>query len=84
MCQHQVASERVFTRDVTLCSSIHTAHGQEKVERRMKDNEGHWTVKDVPVLPAIKDFNQYVTYSILLFVQYTNNKYYLYVSYVFV
>ncbi|KAJ0009429.1 hypothetical protein NQD34_001131 [Periophthalmus magnuspinnatus] len=44
------------TRDVFVCSTMHTAHGQETVERRVKDDTGCWTVKDVPIPPAIKDY----------------------------
>ncbi|KAJ0067088.1 hypothetical protein NL108_011273 [Boleophthalmus pectinirostris] len=48
------------TRDVFICSTMHTAHGEETVERRVKDDTGCWTMKDVPVPPAIKDYNRHM------------------------
>ncbi|XP_030578579.1 piggyBac transposable element-derived protein 4 isoform X2 [Archocentrus centrarchus] len=48
------------TRDVFLCSTIHTAHGTETVKRKMKDKEGHWSSKDIPIPPAVKDYNQHM------------------------
>uniref|UniRef100_A0A3B5A841 PiggyBac transposable element-derived protein 4-like n=1 Tax=Stegastes partitus TaxID=144197 RepID=A0A3B5A841_9TELE len=48
------------TRDVSLCSTMHTAHGKETVQRRVKDNAGQWSVKDVPIPPAIKDYNKHM------------------------
>lgn len=47
------------TKDVSLCSTIHTAHGDDTVSRKMKDDDGNWTVSDVPVPPAVKDYNRY-------------------------
>ncbi|XP_039616485.1 piggyBac transposable element-derived protein 4-like [Polypterus senegalus] len=43
------------TRDVFMCSTMHTAHGEETVTRRVKDEAGRWTKIDVPIPPAIKD-----------------------------
>ncbi|XP_040890251.1 piggyBac transposable element-derived protein 4 [Toxotes jaculatrix] len=46
------------TRDVFLCSTMHTAHGKDTVKRKVRDNSGRWTVKNVPVPPAITDYNR--------------------------
>lgn len=48
------------TRDVFMCSTMHTAHEGETVERKIKDEEGEWAVKDVPIPPAIKDYNKHM------------------------
>uniref|UniRef100_A0A3B4Z974 PiggyBac transposable element-derived protein domain-containing protein n=1 Tax=Stegastes partitus TaxID=144197 RepID=A0A3B4Z974_9TELE len=45
-------------RDVFLCSTMHMAHGKQTVQRRVKDDAGHWSMKDVPIPPAIKDYNR--------------------------
>uniref|UniRef100_A0A3B5AKH3 PiggyBac transposable element-derived protein 4-like n=1 Tax=Stegastes partitus TaxID=144197 RepID=A0A3B5AKH3_9TELE len=48
------------TRDVSMCSTMHTAHGKETVQRNVKDNAGQWTMIDVPIPPAIKDYNRHM------------------------
>ncbi|XP_061584596.1 piggyBac transposable element-derived protein 4-like [Cololabis saira] len=47
------------TRDVSLCSTVHTAHSDERVQRRSKGADGVWEVKDVSIPPAVKDYNRY-------------------------
>lgn len=49
------------TRDVFLCSTIHKAHEEETIREKTSDNSGNWTVTDVSVPPAIKDYNRYVS-----------------------
>ncbi|XP_052010391.1 piggyBac transposable element-derived protein 4-like [Xyrauchen texanus] len=46
------------TRDVFMCSTLHTAHAEDTVKRRVKDADQHWTLKDIPVPPAVKEYNQ--------------------------
>ncbi|KAA8577589.1 hypothetical protein FQN60_007147, partial [Etheostoma spectabile] len=46
------------TRDVLLCSTIHPAHGNDKVQRRIKGADGQWALQDVSIPPAIKDYNK--------------------------
>ncbi|XP_047675159.1 piggyBac transposable element-derived protein 4-like [Tachysurus fulvidraco] len=46
------------TRDVLMCSTIHAAHGEDTVQRRMKGADGKWSVQDVTIPPAIKDYNR--------------------------
>ncbi|KAF7214334.1 piggyBac transposable element-derived protein 4 [Nothobranchius furzeri] len=48
------------TRDVFLCSTLHTAHGEDTVQRRVKGADGQWTWKDIPVPPAVKEYNRYM------------------------
>lgn len=48
------------TRDVLMCSTIHAAHGEDTVQRRIKGADGQWSVLDVFIPPAIKDYNRYV------------------------
>ncbi|XP_047431485.1 piggyBac transposable element-derived protein 4 [Mugil cephalus] len=45
------------TRDVWMCSSFHTAHGTDTVQRRVKGADGQWEKKDIPIPPAVKDYN---------------------------
>ncbi|KAJ8367578.1 hypothetical protein AAFF_G00314670 [Aldrovandia affinis] len=46
------------TRDVFLCSTLHTAHGEDTVRRRIKGADGQWAFKDVTVPPVVKEYNQ--------------------------
>ncbi|XP_047669538.1 piggyBac transposable element-derived protein 4-like [Tachysurus fulvidraco] len=46
------------TRDVLMCSTFHSAHGQDSVRRQIKSADGQWSVQDVSVPPAIKDYNR--------------------------
>ncbi|XP_041649204.1 piggyBac transposable element-derived protein 4-like [Cheilinus undulatus] len=48
------------TKDVFMCSTFHTAHGPDTVTRRVKGDDGQWTKKDVPVPPAVKEYNQHM------------------------
>uniref|UniRef100_A0A3Q3BI75 PiggyBac transposable element-derived protein 4-like n=1 Tax=Kryptolebias marmoratus TaxID=37003 RepID=A0A3Q3BI75_KRYMA len=56
------------TKDVSLCSTMHTAHGSEKINRKIKIEGGGWSVQGVPLPPAIKDYNRYVPRSLFDFV----------------
>ncbi|XP_008434350.1 piggyBac transposable element-derived protein 4-like [Poecilia reticulata] len=44
------------TRDVCLCSTLHTAHAGDTVGRNVRD--GRWTRKEIPVPPAVKDYSR--------------------------
>ncbi|XP_029299578.1 piggyBac transposable element-derived protein 4-like [Cottoperca gobio] len=46
------------TRDVHMCSALHTAHSEDTVIRRTKGRDGQWTVKHVSVPPSVKDYNR--------------------------
>ncbi|XP_042370479.1 piggyBac transposable element-derived protein 4-like [Plectropomus leopardus] len=46
------------TRDVYMCSSLHTAHAGDTVCRRVKGADGQWAVKEICVPPAVKDYNR--------------------------
>ncbi|XP_034712874.1 piggyBac transposable element-derived protein 4 [Etheostoma cragini] len=48
------------TRDVLMCSTIHAAHGEDTVQRRIKGADGQWSVQDLSIPPAIKDYNKYM------------------------
>ncbi|XP_017339063.1 piggyBac transposable element-derived protein 4 [Ictalurus punctatus] len=45
-------------RDVSLCSTLHAAHGKDTVQRRAKGPDGRWAVKDIPIPPVVKEYNQ--------------------------
>ncbi|KAM6901652.1 piggyBac transposable element-derived protein 4 [Lycodopsis pacificus] len=45
-------------KDVFMCSTLHTAHAEDTVQRRVKGADGHWASKDIPVPPAVKEYNQ--------------------------
>ncbi|XP_028420356.1 piggyBac transposable element-derived protein 4 [Perca flavescens] len=46
------------TRDVLICSTIHAAHGEDTTQRRIKGAGGQWSVQDVPIPPAMMDYNK--------------------------
>ncbi|XP_047670605.1 piggyBac transposable element-derived protein 4-like [Tachysurus fulvidraco] len=46
------------TKDVLMCSTFHAAHGEDSVRRRIKGADGQWSVQDVPIPPAMKDYNR--------------------------
>ncbi|XP_041920753.1 piggyBac transposable element-derived protein 4-like [Alosa sapidissima] len=46
------------TRDVLMCSTIHKAHGEDTIQRNMKDVEGQWAMNSIAVPPAILDYNK--------------------------
>ncbi|XP_039659987.1 piggyBac transposable element-derived protein 4-like [Perca fluviatilis] len=46
------------TRDVFLCSTLHRAHAEDTVQRRVKGADGQWQLKDVSVPPVVKDYNR--------------------------
>ncbi|KAK5935679.1 hypothetical protein CgunFtcFv8_021021 [Champsocephalus gunnari] len=48
------------TREVTMCSTLHKAYSNEMVKRKVKDADGQWRVKEVPVPGCIKDYNQHM------------------------
>uniref|UniRef100_A0A3Q2VE55 PiggyBac transposable element-derived protein domain-containing protein n=1 Tax=Haplochromis burtoni TaxID=8153 RepID=A0A3Q2VE55_HAPBU len=54
------------TRDVFLCSTLHTAHAGDTVQRRVRDADGHWVLKDISVPPAVKEYNRHSSYNFIL------------------
>ncbi|XP_061591014.1 piggyBac transposable element-derived protein 4 [Cololabis saira] len=46
------------TRDVFLCSTLHTAHSDDREQRRVRGADGSWQMKDVSVPPAVKEYNR--------------------------
>ncbi|XP_057178449.1 piggyBac transposable element-derived protein 4-like [Triplophysa rosa] len=48
------------TRDVFMCTTLHTAHGGDTVQRRVKDADGHWVLKNISVPPAVKEYNRFM------------------------
>lgn len=50
------------TRDVLMCSTLHTAHGEETVLWSVTGADGKCTLKHLPVPPAVKEYNRCVLY----------------------
>ncbi|XP_051808612.1 piggyBac transposable element-derived protein 4-like [Acanthochromis polyacanthus] len=48
------------TRDASFCSTFHPAHTGETVRRRVRSADGQREMKDIPVLPVVKDYNQHM------------------------
>lgn len=48
------------TREVSMCSSIHKAYNHDVAKRKVKNSDGQWTVKHVPIPGCIKDYNRYM------------------------
>ncbi|KAK7910442.1 hypothetical protein WMY93_015126 [Mugilogobius chulae] len=47
------------TREVVMCSTIHTVFSGETVARRLKE-QGTWRKVDVPIPASIKDYNRHM------------------------
>lgn len=48
------------TRQVTMCSTLHKAYSHDSAKRKVKNPEGGWTIKAVPIPGCIKDYNQHM------------------------
>lgn len=48
------------TREVTICSTIHSAYSGCTVNRRVKTPEGQWAVKSIPCPTPVVDYNKYM------------------------
>ncbi|XP_072236086.1 piggyBac transposable element-derived protein 4-like [Leuresthes tenuis] len=48
------------TREVTMCSTMHKAYSSEMAKRKVKDADGQWTVRHVPIPSCIRDYNQHM------------------------
>ncbi|XP_067283804.1 piggyBac transposable element-derived protein 4-like isoform X2 [Pseudorasbora parva] len=46
------------TKDVFMCSTIHTAHAGDTVQRRLREADGRWVFKDISIPPAVKEYNR--------------------------
>ncbi|XP_029377184.1 piggyBac transposable element-derived protein 4-like [Echeneis naucrates] len=48
------------TKEVTMCSSLHKAYGGDTAQRRIKNHDGSWSVRDVPIPQPVKEYNKYM------------------------
>ncbi|XP_033897385.3 piggyBac transposable element-derived protein 4-like [Acipenser ruthenus] len=48
------------TREVTMCSSIHKVYTGDKVQRRVRNEDGSWRTRNIPVPTPVKAYNQHM------------------------
>lgn len=48
------------TREVTVCSTIHQAFSGNTVQRRVKTEDGNWTMKSIPCPTPIMEYNKHM------------------------
>lgn len=46
------------TREVSVCSTIHPAFSGETVQRRVKDGDGRWAVRNIPCPTPVMAYNK--------------------------
>ncbi|KAI2645260.1 PiggyBac transposable element-derived protein 4 [Labeo rohita] len=46
------------TREVLMCSSLHSANGGQTVQRRVKTGDGQWTTMTIPIPTVVSDYNK--------------------------
>lgn len=46
------------TREVSVCSTIHTAFSGNTVQRRVKTQDGGWTTKSIPCPTPVTEYNK--------------------------
>ncbi|XP_053199873.1 piggyBac transposable element-derived protein 4-like [Scomber japonicus] len=47
------------TKNVNICSTIHPAHGEHTVQRRVKA-DGQWAEQAIPAPPGVSDYNKHM------------------------
>jgi len=48
------------TREVSVCSTLHTAHSGNAVQRRVKQQDGSWTKTSIPCPIPIMEYNEHI------------------------
>ncbi|KAG7487665.1 hypothetical protein MATL_G00025970 [Megalops atlanticus] len=48
------------TRDVTMCSTVHKAYSGQSVQRRVRNPNGIWSARQIPVPDPVTEYNKFM------------------------